>query len=141
MVATLNINHNSEHGTRTNIYKTALTALYDKKKIWNQLNEERRLRQKKKEMGRNRFLNKKIYSIDNKKYYKVIGMSNVYYLQVNSLNYMEASQFIVQLCQYTFNGMKSKKGLIKIDKATNKIYISEDTLRVYFKSCALENLS
>ncbi len=141
MVATLNINHNFEHGTRKNIYKTALTALYDKKKIWNQLNEERRLRQKKKEMGRNRFLNKKIYSIDNKKYYKVIGMSNVYYLQVNSLNYMEASQFIVELCQYTFNGMKSKKGLIKIDKATNKIFISEDTLRVYFKSCALENLS
>ena len=141
MVATLNISPSFEHGTRKNIYKTALTALYDKKKIWNQLNEERRLRQKNKEMEKNRFANKKIYTIDNKKYYKVIGMSNSYYLQVNSLNYLRASQVIIQLCQYTFNGMKSKRGLLKIDKVTNKIFISEDTVRVYFKSCALEAIS
>ncbi len=141
MVATLNINHTSEHGSRKNIYKTALTALYDKKKIWNQLNEERRLRQKNKEMGKSRFFNKRIYAIDNKKYYKVIGMSNNYYLSVDSLNYLATSQFVIQLCQYTFNGMKAQRGLIKIDKATNKIFISEDTLRVYFKSCALEAIS
>ncbi|PHS32842.1 MAG: hypothetical protein COA92_05710 [Sulfurovum sp.] len=141
MVATLNISPSFEYGTRKNIYKTALTALYDKKKIWNQLNEERRLRQQNKEMEKNRFANKKIYTIDNKKYYKVIGMSNSYYLQVNSLNYLRASQVNIQLCQYTFNGMKSKKGLLKIDKVTNKIFISEDTVRVYFKSCALEAIS
>lgn len=141
MVASLNISPSFENGTRKNIYKTALTALYDKKKIWKQLNEDRRLRQQNKEMEKSRFSNKKIYTIDNKNYYKVIGMTHTYYLQVNSLNYLRASQVVIQLCQYTFNGMKSKRGLLKIDKVTNKIFISEDTVRVYFKSCALEVLS
>ena len=138
MIITLNGTHTHETSVRKNIYKTALLSLFDKKKIWDGLNEERLVRQESAEIGKNLLANKKQYILENKKYFKVIGHDREYYIRVDTLNYVSTSQFNVQLCRYTFNGMRSKKGLMKIDKSTNKIYISEDTLRVYFKKYKIE---
>ena len=133
---------NKESEKQENIYKTAFLSLFEKNKIWNQLNEERLYRQNNKELNKQRVTNKKIYTIDNKKYYKLIGMRNDYYLQKNSLKDLSASKFNVELYRYTFNGLKAQSGLIKLDKTTNKIFISDDTLRVvHFEPYDLEAIS
>lgn len=139
MVITLNGTHTQERNVRKNIYKTALLSLFDKKKIWNSLNEARLTKQKSVQVSKDILKNKKLYTLENKKYFKVIGYSTEFYIQADTLNYIPSSQFIVQLCTYTFDGLRSKKGLMKIDKSNNKIYISEDMLHVHFKSYEIED--
>ncbi len=130
MGALLNIHPSSHINIEENVYKTAFLSLFEKNKIWNKLNEERLLRQENEERDRQRLSNKKIYTINDKKYYKLIGMRNDYYLQENSLKHFSASKFIVELYRYTFSGLKAQCGLMKQDKTTNKIFVSDDTLRV-----------
>lgn len=139
MGALLNIHPSSHINIEENVYKTAFLSLFEKSKIWNQLNEERLLRQKNKELDKQRLTNKKIYIIDNKKYYKLLGMRNDYYLHENSLKDLSVSKFSIELYRYTFNGLKAQRGLIKLDKTTNKIFISDDSLRVvHFEPYELE---
>ena len=112
MVATLNIQPSSLINGGRNLYKTALLSLFEKNKIWNKLNKERLLRQKNKEMDKQRLANKKIYTICNKKYYKLIGMRNDYYLKANSLKNLSASKFAIELYRYTFiQWLESSKGI------------------------------
>ncbi|HIP28885.1 MAG TPA: hypothetical protein EYG82_06905 [Sulfurovum sp.] len=142
MVAKLNINSSYQYGARKNIYKSALTSLYNKKKIWNQLKFERQLHQKNKALTKNRFtFYKKIYTIDNVKYYKVIGLDSAYYIEIDSLTYTASSQFVVQLCYYTVNGMKYKRALLKTEQSKDEIFISENTLSIAFNSCKFESIS
>jgi len=142
MVATVNINPSFQYGARKNIYKSALSSLYTKKKLWNQLKVERHLRQKEQSLEKSRFiLYKKIYTIDNEKYHKVVGLDNDYYLKVDSLSYTSASQFVVQLCHYTINGMKCKRALLQIDKTKDEILISKSTLKIAFETCKFESIS
>jgi hypothetical protein len=141
MVARVNSNPSLQHGVRKNIYKKALTSLYHKKNIWNQLKVERHISLKKKSLEENRFtFYKKIYTIDNVKYYKVIGLENDFYIQEDSLNYT-SSQFIVQLCYYTVHGMKSKRAVLKTDKLKDEILVSESTLNIQFYPCKFESIS
>ncbi len=141
MVATLNIHPLSQINLGRNAYKTLFLPLFEKNKTWNKLNEERLLRQKNREIDKKRLANKKMYVIGNKKYYKLIGMRNDYYLQENSLKNLSTSKCVIALYRYSFSGLKTQRGLIKIDK-TNKILISDDTLRVvYFESYEIESIS
>ena len=141
-MATLKIYPSSQINIGRNIYKTTLLSFFKKNKIWNKLNEERLLRQKNKEMDRQRLSNKKIYTINDKKYYKLIGMRNDYYLKENSLKNLSASKLVVKLYRYTFSGLKVQSGLIKLDKTTNKIFASDDTLHVVcFEPYELEAVS
>ncbi len=141
-MATLKIYPSSQINIGRNIYKATLLSFFKKNKIWNKLNEERLLRQKNKEMDRQRLSNKKIYTINDKKYYKLIGMRNDYYLKENSLKNLSASKLVVQLYRYTFSGLKVQGGLIKLDKTTNKIFASDDTLHVVcFEPYELEAIS
>lgn len=142
MVARVRNNASLQHGVRKNIYKKALTSLYHKKNIWNQLKEERHTAQKEKALEETRFtFYKKIYTIDNVRYYKVIGLENDFYIQEDSLNYTSSSQFIVQLCYYTINGMKSKRAVLKTDKSKDEMFISKSTLNIQFTSCKFESIS
>jgi len=142
MVARVRNNASLQHGVRKNIYKKALTSLYHKKNIWNQLKEERYTAQKEKALEETRFtFYKKIYTIDNVRYYKVIGLENDFYIQEDSLNYTSSSQFIVQLCYYTINGMKSKRAVLKTDKSKDEMFISKSTLNIQFTSCKFESIS
>jgi len=142
MVAAININPSFQYGARKNIYKSALTSLYNKKKIWNQLTVERHLRQKNKSLEKNRFrFYKKIYTIDNVKYYKVVGLESDYYIEVDSLSYTSSPQFVVQLCYYTVNGMKCKRALLRINHLKDEMFISESTLNIAFNSCKFESIS
>lgn len=142
MVATLNINPSFQYGTKKNIYKKALTSLYDKKKTWNRLTEERHLAKNSKALEKSRFtFYKKIYTIDNVKYYKVVGLESHYYIEVDTLSYTSSFQFVIQLCHYTVNGMKCKRALLKTNESKNSIFISESTLKIAFKECMLESIS
>jgi hypothetical protein len=141
MVA-INLNPSFQYGTRKNIYKSALASLYNKKKLWNQLKSERELRQKNESLENNKFrLYKKVYTIDNIKYYKVLGLDSDYYIKIDSLSYTASSKFAIQLCYYTINGMKCKKALLKINSSRDKMYISENSQNLLFKECKFENKS
>jgi len=140
MAATININASLQNTARKNIYKSALSALYAKKKIWNKINEERLLRQKEKVLEQERLANKKIYALYGKKFYKLLGDNVEYYALEKSMKDFPASQFMIEVYRYSFSGMKKKSVLMKVDKSKNQLMISEDTLRVYFKPFKIESL-
>ena len=139
MTAALNINPSFQN-KRKNIYKSALVSLYEKKKIWDKLNKERLQRQKEKELEKERLANKKIYAIYGKKYYKLVGDNGDFYVLEDTLKDIPSSQFVIQVNRYSFSGMRTSRALLKIDKVTNKIFLSEDTLRVYFKPYTIESI-
>ncbi len=138
MIKTSNIDFFSESEEEKNRYKTDIFTPLEKKNILNQLNEERLLRQKNEEKQKKRFENKKIYKIQNKEYYKINDIKRVYYLEVESCKNISYSQSTILLYTYMFATMTARKGLAKIDKATERILISNDALRVYFKPFTFE---
>jgi hypothetical protein len=138
MIASLNINQVPQTKVRKNIYKTALASLYEKKKIWNTLNKERALRRKEKELEKERLRHKKLYAIFGKKYYKLIGENGDYYVLEDALKNLPSSQFNIEINRYSFSGMHARRARIKVDKASNKIFLSEDTLHTYFKPYEIE---
>lgn len=140
MAASININASLQNTARKNIYKSALNALYAKKKIWNKINEERLLHQKEKVLEQERLTNKKIYALYGKKYYKLLGDNVEYYALEKSMKDFPASQFMIEVYRYSFSGMTKKSVLMKVDKLKNQLMISEDTLRVYFKPFKIESI-
>lgn len=140
MAASININASLQNTARKNIYKSALNALYAKKKIWNKINEERLLHQKEKVLEQERLTNKKIYALYGKKYYKLLGDNVEYYASEKSMKDFPASQFMIEVYRYSFSGMTKKSVLMKVDKLKNQLMISEDTLRVYFKPFKIESI-
>lgn len=108
-----------------------------KREIWDKLNEKRVLFQKK-ELLETKFLsNKKIYLLFGKEYYKLVGENKHFYIRKEDFNTL-LTQSIIEIYQYYFSGMRSKKVRIKIDTVSNKIFVSEDILRIYFKVYTIE---
>jgi hypothetical protein len=138
MLKTSNIDFFSESAEEKNRKTTDLFTPLEKKNILNQLNEKRLLHQKNEEMQKKRFEKKKIYTIQNKKYYKIYDFKHAYYVEVESCKNISYAQTTILLYTYTFATMTARKGLAKIDKVTEKILVSNDVLRVYFKSFTLE---
>ena len=92
------------------------------------------LKQEEKVLEDERLKNKKLYSIYGKKFYKLLGDNVDSYVLEDSLKEIPSTQFQIQLYTYSFAGMKKKdRALIKINKTNNKIFVSQDRLRVYFK--------
>ncbi len=110
----------------------------DKSDILNQLNEERLRIQKREEMGRKRVENKEIYKFGKKEYYKFINMEREYYLEKESCGKFSSHPSIVTLYYKVFGEMKRKDVLLKVETHTDKIFISYDAIRVYFKPYAFE---
>lgn len=133
-----NIDFFSESEEKKNRHTIDIFTPLEKKNVLNHLNEQRLSRQKNEEIQKKRFKNKKIYTIQNKQYYKIIDMKRAYYLEVESCENISYAQSIVLLYTYTFATMTARKGLTKIDKATERILVSNDALRVYFKPYTLE---
>lgn len=138
MIPTSNIYFFSESREEKSRKTTDLFTPLEKKNIWDQLNEKRLLRQKNAENQKKRFEKKKIYTIQNKKYYRIHDFKYAYYLEVESCRNLSYSQTVILLYTYTFATMTARKGLAKIDRVTERIMISNDALRVYFKPYCLE---
>jgi len=142
MQNTLVSRYQSQDIIKKNRYQKALSALYEKKQVWDALKSQRDLQQKDEALKKCKFLfYKKIYTIDNEKYYKVIGLDKHYYINIESLRYLSSAHLVIHLCEYTINGMRYKRALLKADKNKNEIYISKSTLKIVFQRCRLESIS
>ena len=113
----------------------------DKSDILNELNEERRRVQKREEMLRKRIENKEIYKFGNKEFYKLINMEREYYLEKESCGKFSGRPSIVTIYYRTFSEMKRKDVLLKVEIHTERIFISHDVIRVYFKPYSFEEKS
>jgi len=110
----------------------------EKNRILQELNEKRIRDEHHKEMKRIRFLNKEVYKFGNKTYFKLKDMEREYYLEVETCENFTSRPSIVPLYYRTFGEMKKRDVLLKIEPHSDKIFISKDAIRVYFKPFALE---
>jgi len=141
MQTTLTINNASSYGRKKNIYQSALASLYEKKQIWNLLKDERYSKNATSHLKNRLILSKKIYTIDETKYYKAIGFERDYFIEVDSFNYVTVSKVSIYLYHYTINGMKGEKAQLKVNIDTNKILVSKNGFRSKYTQIKLESLS
>jgi len=113
-------------------------SIEDKDDILKKLNEERLRVQKRKEMGEKRVDNKEIYKFGQKEYYKFVNMEREYYLEKESCGKFSSRPSIVTLYYRTFGEMQRKDVLLKIESYSEKIFISYNAIRVYFKPYSFE---
>ncbi|AKF24843.1 hypothetical protein YH65_05160 [Sulfurovum lithotrophicum] len=111
----------------------------EKNRILQELNDKRIRDEHRKEMKRIRFLNKKVYIFGNKNYFKLKDMEREYFLEVDTCEKFTNRPSIVPLYYRTFGEMKKRDVLLKIEPNSDKIFISKDAIRVYFKPFALED--
>jgi len=111
----------------------------EKNKILEELDEERLLLQRQKELKKKRIDNKKIYKIGSKKCYKFLEMGREYYLNIEDCKKISGKAILITLYYKTFDEVKSKKYLIKTQVYSDKFFISDDPVRVYFKTYSLED--
>lgn len=102
------------------------------------LNRERQWLQKREEMQKKRLYNKKIYNFGNKEYYKFVNMEREYYIAKEKCGKFYARPSIVTLYYRVFSEMKKKDVLLKIEPHSEKIFISYNVIRVYFKPYTFE---
>jgi len=111
----------------------------EKEHILSELNEKRIQEQHKKEMSRIRFLNKKTYVFGNKTFYKLKDMEREYFIEVSVCRNFTSRPSIVPIYYRTFGELKKRDVLLKIEPYSDKIFISKNAIRVYFKSFSLED--
>ncbi len=110
----------------------------EKHRILQELNEKRIRDEHLKEMKRIRFLNKEKFVFANKTYYKLKDMEREYFIEVDICENFTSRPSIVPLYYRTFGEMKKLDVLLKIEPHSDKIFISKDPIRVYFKPFALQ---
>lgn len=113
----------------------------EKTKILNKLNEKRLSTQKREEIKKRRLHNKHIYKFGNKEFYKFTNMEREYYIEIGECNKFSSSPSIVTLFYKTISEyeLKKKDVLIKTEIYSEKFFISQDAIRVYFKGYSLED--
>lgn len=111
----------------------------DKDDILSKLNDERLRTQKREEMRRKRVENKQLYKFGQKEYYKFVNMERQYYMKKECIEKIGSRPSIVSLYYRTFGEMKKKDVLLKVESYSEKIYISYDAIRVYFKAYSFED--
>jgi len=112
---------------------------YEKNKILNKLNEYRLSKRKCEEIKRRRTENKEIYKFGSKQFYKFLQMEREYYIEISDCDTLSSRAQVLPLYYRTFDTLDKKKVLMKIEIYSDKIFISYDAVRVYFKTYALED--
>lgn len=118
------------------------SAKYDeaeKQNILNKLNEQRLSVQKHEEIKQRRLFNKEVYTFNGKKFYKFLQMEREYFVEVSDCDIFTRRPAVISLYYRTFEELKKKDVLIKTEVYSDKIFISYDVIRVYFKGYALED--
>lgn len=128
------------HQKKANIAKryTEFTE-EDKKNILKELNEKRLEEQLYAEIKRKRTSNKKIYTFDVRSFYKLLEMGREYYMLVDDMDKLSARPQIITLYFKVFGELKKKDFLMQTKVYSDKVFISDDMLRVYFKAYKLED--
>jgi predicted PilT family ATPase len=111
----------------------------EKRKILTSLNQERKNIEISEDVKVRRVANKKIYTINNTQYYKLENLERGYLMRVDDYPKLTNRPKIITL-YYDFLGeLKKKDFLIQIRSYSDKIFVSNDLLKVYFKACSFEN--
>ncbi len=111
----------------------------DKNNILRKLNDKRLEEQLYKEIEKRRLHNKKKYRFDVREFYKFLHMDREYFIELKDLELLSAKPQILTLYYRTFGEIKKKDFLVKTEVYSDKIFISNDVLRVYFKGYSLEH--
>jgi len=119
--------------------KKAFYTQSEKNKILNKLNEERLSKQKREDIKKRRIENKKVYTFGSKSFYKFLQMEREYFIEISDCDKFSRRPAIISLYYRTFDELKKKDVLIKTEVYSDKIFISYDAIRVYFKAYSLED--
>ena len=111
----------------------------EKKKILTDLNDKRLSEQKKHEIEVLRTSNKKIYKMMSKECYKFLNMEREYYITIKDAQSISSRAKLITLYYKTFSEFRTKDYLIKTEVYSDKFFISDDPIRVYFKAYSLES--
>ena len=111
----------------------------DKQNILREINDKRLEKQLYREIEMRRSEKKKVYHFDLREFYKFLHMDREYYIETKEIKTLTRRPQILTLFHRTFGEMKAQDFLIKIEVYSDKIYLSSDMLRVYFKAHSLEN--
>lgn len=111
----------------------------EKKLVLQKLNEKRLSTQKREEIKKARTHNKKVYKFGSKEFYKFKQMEREYYIEIADLKKLSSRAVIIPLYYRTFEELNKKEVLIKTEIYSDKIFISYNPIRVYFKGYSLED--
>jgi len=112
----------------------------EKREIMRRLNEQRLSQQHYRDIKKRRTENKKIYTFSGKEYYKFKNLEREYYILVEDFKKISGRASIVTLFYKTLsNEFKKKDILAQIKVYSDKIFVSNDVIRIRFQECYLEN--
>jgi len=111
----------------------------DKSKVLQKLNRERKEQELFEKMAKQRIANKKIYSFHNKLFYKIKNLERDYYLKCEDYQKLTSCPKIVTIYHEFLGELKKKDTLIQIRRYSDKIFISDDMIKIYYKSCYFED--
>ena len=110
----------------------------DKKDILKELDEKRLDEQRFEVIKKRRTDKKQKYQFGSKEYYKFSHMNREYYIDINDVEKVSSRPVIISLYYKIFGELKKKHFLMKVEIYSDRFFISDDILRVYFKGYALE---
>ena len=111
----------------------------EKQDILRELNDKRLEKQLYEEIEKRRVYHKKIYHFDIRKFYKFTQMDREYFIETKDVKKLSSRPRILTLYHRTFGEMKKRDFLMKTAVYSDKIFISADMLRVYFRGYTLES--
>ncbi len=111
----------------------------DKQDILKELNEKRLDAQRFDVIKKRRTAKKQKYQFGVKEFYKFNHMSREYFIDINDVKKVSSRPVIISLYYKIFGELKKKDFLMKAEIYSDKFFISDDILRVYFKGYAREH--
>ena len=84
--------------------------------------------------------NKKRYRIEGWEFYKVLNMDRTYYIETRDLKMCSSQAQMFSLYYQSMGEMKRKAFLIKMGVSSDKLMISDDPVRVHFKTYDIEDM-
>ena len=111
----------------------------EKKIVLQKLNEKRLTTQKREDIKKARTYKKQTYKFGSKEFYKFKQMEREYYIEIAEIAKLSSRAAIIPLYYRTFEELNKKEFLIKTEIYSEKIFISYNPIRVYFKGYSLED--
>ena len=111
----------------------------EKQKVLRDINEKRLSTQKREKIKEARTYKKQTYKFGSKEFYKLKQMEREYFIEIADMKKISGRAAIIPLYYRTFEELNKKEVLIKTEIYSEKIYISYNPIRVYFKGYLLED--
>ncbi len=112
----------------------------EKNNIFEELDDKRRKKQDKDKIHKYKYGNKKVYNLENREFYKIIGLGREFFIKTEDCHNHDSRPETLSLYHHGFDGLRKTEALVNFKDSSDKIFISEDKLRVYFKASSLEEI-